>query len=78
MIASTAAASATIALPAAASSPGTSHEPPRAASATALRWQLEDYFDTLEQAERAVKRLRRRGVDATLSLIGGLSVLAYR
>jgi hypothetical protein len=60
--------------PAAALSAASATEP----STTVRRWQLEDYFDTLEQAELTVKRLRRRGVDATLSLIGGLSVLAYR
>ncbi len=41
-------------------------------------WRLVDHFNTVENAELAVDKLRLAGVDAELSLIDGLSVIARR
>ncbi|QDU40715.1 hypothetical protein Mal4_50750 [Maioricimonas rarisocia] len=42
------------------------------------RWQLAGRFETYEQAEQCVRDLTSRGIKCSLSLVGGLSVLAMR
>ncbi|MEW4527497.1 MAG: hypothetical protein ACF8PG_16655 [Maioricimonas sp. JB045] len=42
------------------------------------RWHLAGRFETYEQAEQCIRDLSARGVKCSLSLIGGLSVLAMR
>lgn len=39
-------------------------------------WSVAGTFDSIEQAERLLKRLQSQGAEACLSLIGGLSVMA--
>ncbi len=41
-------------------------------------WRLVDHFNTVENAEHAVEELRLAGVEAELSLIDGLCVIARR
>jgi hypothetical protein len=41
-------------------------------------WRLVDHFNTVEDAEVTVERLRLAGVEAELSLIDGLCVIARR
>ncbi len=40
------------------------------------RWMLAGSFDTIESAETYLQRLRAEGIEACLSLVGGLSVIA--
>ncbi len=42
------------------------------------QWRLVDHFNTVESAEHAVAELRLAGVEAELSLIDGLCVIARR
>ena len=41
-------------------------------------WRLVDHFNTVEEAERVLDQLRHDGVEAEVSLIDGLSVIARR
>lgn len=41
-------------------------------------WRLVDHFNTVEDAERVLDKLRHEGVEAEVSLIDGLSVIARR
>ncbi|MHC4877944.1 MAG: hypothetical protein ACYTGL_15915 [Planctomycetota bacterium] len=41
-------------------------------------WRLVDHFNTVEEAERELESLRMAGVEAELSLIDGLCVIARR
>jgi len=41
-------------------------------------WRLVDHFNTVEDAELAVDSLRKKGIQAQVSLIDGLSVIAKR
>lgn len=41
-------------------------------------WRLVDHFNTVEDAERVLDQLRHEGVEAEVSLIDGLSVIARR
>lgn len=43
---------------------------------TACEWRLVDHFNTLEEAKQAMSQLRLHGIEAELSLIDGLSVIA--
>lgn len=45
---------------------------------TACEWRLVDHFNTLEEAKQAMSQLRLHGIEAELSLIDGLSVIARR
>ena len=55
------------------------HQPrPRGEAPSTNGWRLVDHFDTVEEAEACIEQLRRAGVDARLTLIDGLSVLARR
>ncbi|NQV28981.1 MAG: hypothetical protein HQ518_31890 [Rhodopirellula sp.] len=42
------------------------------------QWRLVDHFNTVEDAEQAVDDLRDEGIQAQVSLIDGLSVIAKR
>ena len=41
-------------------------------------WRLVDHFNTVEEAEHVVDELRHAGVEAELSLVDGLCVIARR
>lgn len=41
-------------------------------------WRLISVCSTIEEAQTTVNRLRRKGIDAAVSLVGGLSVIAHR
>lgn len=41
-------------------------------------WRLVDHFNTVEEAERVLDQLRHEGIEAEVSLIDGLSVIARR
>ncbi len=41
-------------------------------------WRLVHHVNTVEEAERVVDELRHEGVEAEVSLIDGLSVIARR
>ena len=45
-------------------------------AATVSRWKLVGQFSTLETAEAMIRRLRSAGVETSLSMVGGLSVIA--
>lgn len=47
-------------------------------AAAVCEWRLVDHFNTVEDAERLLDELRNEGVDAEVSLIDGLSVIARR
>lgn len=57
--------------------PGSNRERSHRASPV-CEWRLVDHFNTVEEAERVLDKLRRKGVEAELSLIDGLSVIARR
>lgn len=40
------------------------------------RWRLVQHFDTVEEAEHCVDALRHDGIDARVTLLDGLSVVA--
>ena len=44
--------------------------------AAAPAWRLVGQFATLESAQAAAERLRLRGVVTSVSMVGGLSVIA--
>jgi len=43
---------------------------------TEASYSVAGSFDTIETAETLLERLRNQGIDACLSLVGGLSVVA--
>ena len=54
--------------------PGGRRTPRKPAAAQA--WRLVGQFSTLESAQAAAERLRLRGMVTSVSMVGGLSVIA--